>query len=337
MLSSSSLSDNVDVFLVDERMDSSRAVFGASSKKSIVKEAKRCIRIWNDLRRTIVTNNVNVVHANIPAFTLSMMREIGCALIAKHYGAKFVIHFRCTVPTAANSKISRAVLKVLLGQSSASIVLNEKSKQFVSGLSDLPTRLIPNFVSDELLAAEKFDLRQSKFGDFVVTYAGGLIEEKGVYDILEAAKQLPGVTFLLAGAGDLTEQEITTSNVLLLGSLEKEELYEVYRQSDVFLFLTRYRGEGFSNSLVEAMAHSLPCVVSDWAANRDMVGKYETLVVNPSESDQVVAAIRSLFRDDFRHEVGSYNQERVRTLYSESVVVEQYIKLYRDLVKDEYC
>jgi len=54
------------------------------------------------------------------------------------------------------------------------------------------------------------------------------------------------------------------TNVKLLGEHGRETIEKELKDADLFIFLTNFRGEGFSNALAEAMAHSLPCIVSDW-------------------------------------------------------------------------
>lgn len=323
MLGSQLLKSQIDLGFVNESMPDGRATFGKKSKRSILKEAKRCLRIWSDLRRDLRMRKVDVVHSNIPAFPLSMLREIFCALIAKGYGAKFLIHFRCTVPIAANSRFAHLLLRVLLFCSDSAIVLNKVSEDYVQSLSQIPVYLIPNFVSlDEAPCSCHHAINKIN----TALYTGGIISEKGIDDIISLAQSIPEVTFLLAGQGELCGE--APSNVRLLGPLPKSELAPLYEQADVFLFLSRFKGEGFSNSLAEAMSAGLPCIVTDWAANADMVGPDGGFVVKSHDIDGMIEAMRRLDDPELRIQMGNTNCKKVQEYYSESVVMSEYINIY---------
>ncbi len=330
MLSSEYMEAGANLYLVDERLSKGRAVFGSASKRNLFDEIGRCVRIWKDLNRCIKQNSVDVVHANIPAFPLSMLREIGCAVVAKANHSKFVIHFRCTVPVAARGKVSRWILGRILSLSDAAIVLNQRSLDFVKSISDTNAYLIPNFVSEvDIPNLMETNFQRSSGPLMRVLYAGGLIEEKGVLDVIAVAKRLPAVEFRLAGEGDALDGLDVPGNVTMLGSLDKDALRLEYQFADAFLFLTRFQGEGFSNSLVEAMSYALPCVCTEWAANRDMVGDYPELVVPIRDVDSAQYALTLLDDPDFRREVGESNQRKVLSDYRESVVAQKYLTVYR--------
>ena len=118
-------------------------------------------------------------------------------------------------------------------------------------------------------------------------------------------------------------------NVELLGQLNRDAILEEYKNADAFLFLTRFKGEGFSNSLVEAMGFGLPCIVSDWAANVDMIEPDGGITVDYHNSRDVVRALKLLEDPMLRHRMGTANQEKAMNCYSETAVIAQYIELYR--------
>lgn len=327
MLNSSFVAKSVDFIHVDETVSEGREVFGDAAKMSIPGELRRCKRIWGDLDRVLLSGDVDVVHANIPAATLSMAREIGCALIARRRHVPFVIHFRCTVPVMVSDHIARFALKLLLMLSNAAITLNAPSEEFVRSISRTKVFLIPNFVSNSEISISR--RTESYAGPLrTVLYTGGVIESKGAFDILKIAECLPNVTFRLAGKGELPEDCNCPANVVLLGQLDRDAVIEEYMHADAFLFLSRFRGEGFSNSLAEAMSMGLPCVVSDWAANREMVSPDGGMVVDYRNLDEVVAALKSLDNPSARQAMGSSNAEKVSRLYSEEKVTAQYIEVY---------
>lgn len=122
-------------------------------------------------------------------------------------------------------------------------------------------------------------------------------------------------------------------NVILLGEKSKEFVQHELDTTDAFLFLSRYTGEGFSNALAEAMSHSLPCVVSDWAANADMIENKGGIVLKNYDVKDVVEAIKKIESSETRRKMGNWNYNKIKTAYSDSVVTNMYVDAYEKLVK----
>lgn len=322
---------SIQMVLVDERLNPKRDVFGLKSKKRFVDEINRCKRIWKDLEKTIEESDIDIVHSNTPATITSLMREIVCAKIAKRKRCHFVAHFHCTVPVVVKSKIHRNVLKAFLSLSDVAIVLNVQSKQFLEQICNTPVYVIPNFVLDEECARPNGKRRVRRKISRVL-YAGGITEEKGVYDILRVAHYCTDIEFRLAGAG-LISKEVADipNNVKLLGPLEKNELALEYEASDAFIFLSHFKSEGFSCALLEAMASGLPCVVTDWAANKEMIGDGGGIVVPCSDPEAVVSALQKIDDPLIRKDQSERNIRVVREKYSEKTVVGMYSDVYRTI------
>lgn len=97
-----------------------------------------------------------------------------------------------------------------------------------------------------------------------VLFVGSLRPFKGPHLILEAARKFPQADFALAGegcmAGELREivSRDQLNNVQFLGLLNAQELREQYRQSDIFLFPSKW--EGSPKVILEAAACGLPVI-----------------------------------------------------------------------------
>ena len=57
----------------------------------------------------------------------------------------------------------------------------------------------------------------------------------------------------------------------------------VVRREDVLLFPTRWEGEGFPGTVVDAFAAGIPVVASDWNANAEIIEHMKTGLIYPSE------------------------------------------------------
>lgn len=318
--------------VVDEKTIGSRQVFGKEGKRNLSEEIRRCFRIWKGLRKELKDPEAKVVHSCIPSVTTAMMREYICALITRSRGRKFVIHFRCTVPNTTQGKLGHFFLKRLCDRSNLVFSLNQQSSDYLKKITKTDIQLIPNFISENELDENYLVREELK----TVLYVGGLVENKGISDCLKVAERLPDITFRFVGKGNGEFQEYAEThglaNVIFTGPKDRAGVEEELRNADVFLFMTYFRGEGFSNALCEAMAAGLPCVVTDWAANKDMIGEKGGAVVDVHDVEGAVSALKKMRPKEVRNSMSQQNIEKVRSEYTDRIVIDQYIDAYERII-----
>ena len=326
------LKNGWEISVVDEKVIGDRQVFGDKSKRNLFNEIKRCFKIWSNLKKELKDPSAKVVHSCIPSITSSMMREYVCALITKFYKRKFVIHFRCTVPNTTKGKLGVFMLKRLCNKSDLILSLNTQTNEYLSKITKTPYHLIPNFISKNELMERAVISSEIK----TVLYVGGVIEEKGAYDILNVAKAFPDIEFRLVGKSESAVEEYAKNeniqNAVFTGPKDREEVKEELKNADVFMFLTYFRGEGFSNALCEAMAAGLPCIVSDWAANADMIGQDGGAVVKVKDIDATIRALKDMLPQNVREKQSVANMEKVKKYYVDDVVIDQYVDAYENVL-----
>ena len=319
------------VEVVDEKIIGKREFFGDKKRLNILLEIKRCNGIWSGLRKALRDKDSTVVHACIAANTLPVLREYVSACITKNRKRKFIIHFRCTVPNIVKGKLNIFALKILCNKADCVMLLNKQSEEYIRNLTKTKSIIIPNFVeSNEVVELHNISDRISR-----VLYVGGVIESKGCLDVIEVAKRNPEIEFKLIGK---TEAKCVNAannvpNVVLSGVLSHSEIIEEMKKADVFMFLTYFPGEGFSNSLAEAMAAGLPCIVTDWAANKEMIGDEGGVVVPIHGIEEVCRGLEKLSNVDIRRYYSMNNISKVKREYSETVVQNKYVKCYEELLK----
>lgn len=323
-----SLKNGWKVVVVDEQVFGGRTNFGSTSKAHLSTEIRRCFRIWKNLWKQLKDPEVRVVQSCVPVGMGSLARESVCRFLTHITGKKFIIHFRCTVPNMIHNNLHQRMLKGFVSKCDCVMLLNDQSHRYLRNLCpNQDYRVIPNFVDQDEIVC------RSKVKDTIETalYVGGVIEEKGCSLIIESAKLLPHVQFRLVGKVGMETNGIS-ENVVLCGELPKNRVREELENADVFLFLTHFWGEGFSNALAEAMAASLPCIVTDWAANADMIENKGGVIVNPTP-EAVKNAFEMMANPQRRLEMGTWNSLKVRQSYSEKIVTEQYVDVYDSITK----
>lgn len=314
------------VEVVDEKILGNREFFGDKVKHDYFAEIKRCFNIWSGLWKALGDNDAKVVHACIAANSMPVMRECVSAFLTKLRRRRFIIHFRCTVPNMVRTKLNRLVVKLLCDISDCVMVLNQQSADYISSISKTAVQLIPNFVEGAEVEASHTINEEVKR----VLYAGGVIETKGCIDLIEVAKAFPNIEFRLLGNPDSRVKNAAkdVKNVMLLGAQPHEVVHDEMKKADIFAFLSFFSGEGFSNSLAEAMACGLPCLVSDWAANNDMIENKGGFVIPIKNPQAAIDTLRKMLPADVRQRQSAFNINKIKTAYADEVVLAQYVDCY---------
>ncbi len=150
----------------------------------------------------------------------------------------------------------------------------------------------------------------------VLLFHGRVDRRKGVLDLLEALPD--GVRLLVSGIGpDLDEARARADGrTTFLGYVPPEQAPEVYRSADVFVSPTY--SEGFSNTILEAMASGLPVVSTTSVGVVDCLRSGDNgLLHEPGDVAGLRACLDRLLADEaLRSRLAATALEEVRRLYS---------------------
>ena len=325
------LPDGWTIVLVDDGIVGKRNPFGDNTGYNVINEIKRWIRVWYHLFRECRKKDAPIVHACPIATINSMMVNIVSASISRLCGKKHILHFRCTVPNLIKTPFQRFLLRLLCRLSTQIIALNQQTQSFIIKVTTTPVVIIPNFVETQEVRLRKSISEKLQ----TVLYVGGVTKEKGCDNLIEIAKLCPDIEFRLLGmaSSEILNLAKGVHNVHILGMKNKAEVMEEMQKADVFFFLSRFWGEGFSNAVTEAMAAGLPCVVTDWAANADQV---DNGIGGYVVSDEVVAdsvnALSKLQDKQIRETFSAYNINKVKNKYASNCIIKQYVNIYKSLL-----
>ena len=109
---------------------------------------------------------------------------------------------------------------------------------------------------------------------------------------------------------------------------ERRDIPRLMSALDVFVSSAR-SGEGFPNTIGEAMASGVPCVVTDVGESANIVGNWGRVVV-PNNSGLLAAAIIDVLSlsPQERHIWGQKCRERIARKYAIGNVSEEYRQIY---------
>lgn len=107
-------------------------------------------------------------------------------------------------------------------------------------------------------------------GKFIVFFVGRLIPEKGIIELLDAAKIWnKEITLVIAGGGPLEsyikDQENKIKNLIFLGQIDNNQLPVYYSAADL-LIVPSVHEEGFGRVILESLACGTPVIGSNRGA-----------------------------------------------------------------------
>ena len=164
----------------------------------------------------------------------------------------------------------------------------------------------------------------------VVSYAGRLIRQKGILNLVEAfqivKERHPELDIVLAIAGGgpleskIKEIEDGTS-IRMLGYLNFKQVMSLYKRSDIFVYPSLYP-EGLPTSILEAALMKCAIIATPRGGTEEVIPdkSYGTIVDGSVQS--LVVSLEELVTDSERRSAcGAHVSERVATIFSWDSVV----------------
>ncbi len=153
-----------------------------------------------------------------------------------------------------------------------------------------------------------------------VLFVGRLSEEKGVLELLEAARGLP---LVVVGDGPLRERVPDA-----VGFVPRSELANYLDRAAVVVCPSRR--EGYGVVAREAMAHGRPVVATDVGGLPEAVIDGQTgLLVQPGDAAALRSALDRLLGDaELRARLGAAGRERVRERFSREIAATATLAAY---------
>lgn len=210
------------------------------------------------------------------------------------------------------------------------LLSSEEIEQWRAVWPDACYRVVAN--AFESLDQEAAAVPTPAAGTFELLFAGRLIREKGIFDLLEAFARMrtrDRAHLTVAGEGPEFEElqakaaELGIARaVTMTGHLVPDELARFYARADLFVLPT-YFGEGLPTVLLEAMGHGLPIVTTRLRGAADHLAANENAVfVEPRDPAALAAALDALLADsDARAAMGESNRGKVLEFAPDRVVL----------------
>ncbi|MCB9362669.1 glycosyltransferase family 4 protein [Candidatus Woesearchaeota archaeon] len=161
-----------------------------------------------------------------------------------------------------------------------------------------------------------------------VFYAGRLLREKGILELLECAKRFPEINFRFAGMGPL-EPSIDLDNTELLGTLSPEGLVKEYNKATVCIFPS-YR-ENYPTVALEALSCGAPVIASRTGFSEIVEHERTGLILDTVAPDEIERALDRLLTDKKLQRRFAKDIPKKAQRFSAKAMADDYAKVYASL------
>lgn len=302
--------------------------------------------LWNyfplirSCKKVIIKEKFDVAHICTSA-SLSLIKDLIIAKTAHKKNIRVYVHchFGRLPEVLKSNGWERTVFDKLTRVADGIIVMDMKSFNALKAYGCdnvfyLPNPLVP---SVEQLVKENDSIRRVPGR---ILFAGQVMPTKGVYELIEACKQLKDIQLYILG--HVPDEKVKSDLLMragngheawlhIVGAMPHNKVIQEMLSCNVFV-LPSYT-EGFPNVIIESMACGCPIVTTPVGAIPEILDiNSDTpcgLCVEPRNVGQLKDAIEKLLKNnDLAHHLGIRAQTRVREEYGMEIIWEQLVKIW---------
>ena len=324
-------------------LDTARSTFMSDD----IKLWPRLKLAWKDYRAIIKKFNketcktqYNLIHITSSA-SLGLLRDIFMLKKAHAKGIKAIIHFRFgRIPQLQHkNNWEWKLIKKVSKKADRIIVIDKMSYDTMVNTGFNNVVLLPNPLSpkvEEFIKANFNISREQK----TILFVGHCIRPKGVYELVEACRDISDIKLKLVGAinNEVKKDLVTIAEnkdwLNIIGEQNYDYVLKEMLACDIFVLPTYT--EGFPNVILEAMACGCAIVTTPVGAIPEILeeedGKKYGIMISPKNVAQLQQAIKTMLSDTILKESCKSNvKERVITRYSMPKVWERLMTIWYQL------
>ena len=284
----------------------------------------------------------DVVHLTSSA-SLSLFKDLFILYRAKRYGAKTIIHFHFgripQLETLHNWEWK--LLCRVVNAADMVVVIDKQSYNTLLQNGFMNVRLLPNPIAPKVIDVIKKS-RQEKRIDRTILFVGHGIKTKGIYELVDACRNIPNIKVKMLGAILDSEKDTlykysgNASWLNIQGEIPYEDVIAEMCKCDVFVLPTYT--EGFPNVILESMACGCAIVTTPVGAIPEMLeeenDKHYGLMVEPRNVEQLKVGIEKMLSDaDFKNKCRGNVQQRVIERYNIDSVWRQMVDIWNETIE----
>lgn len=223
------------------------------------------------------------------------------------------------------------------------ITVSEVLKKYVKEKYNREADYISNGASiPEIKPAEEIKKIWGLSKNSYILIVSRLIGHKGVHYLIDAYKKLAtDKKLVIVGDGSFTDEYVKelkkmafgNENIIFTGQQSGRILEELF--SNAYLFVQPSESEGLSIALLEAMAYSLPVLVSDISENKEAVGEIGFIFKSKDSNDLADKLKQLLGSEDLLRGRGESGQAWIKSRYDWKKVTSDILEIYKSFFKEQ--
>jgi len=243
-------------------------------------------------------------------------------------GYMLSIHFMKRKPKSRKRWVVKGI--EMLGYKSADgiITTSQTNFEYVKGNYN-PAGihvLIPNYVETNKFKPMHITKKKGS-----ICFIGRLTEQKNLFALLEALKDLP-YTINLIGSGEQGEQleEFANKNDInanFLGNIPNHELPRILNEHELFVLPSLW--EGMPKTLLEAMACGLPAIGTKIDGTKEVIEHGKNGILCDTDSKSIRQAIIHLMEEEgLKQSLGANARKTIEQRFSLEKLLDKELELY---------
>jgi glycosyltransferase involved in cell wall biosynthesis len=164
----------------------------------------------------------------------------------------------------------------------------------------------------------------------LVGWMARVTEVKNPQLLLEIARGLPEVTFVMAGGGNLLEaiRAAAPQNLKVIGWANSSHFW-----SAVDCAISTSNNEGMPIALIEAQLAGIPAIATDVGSNAEVVQNGITGFVTSRNVNELISAVQQVTSDStLRTSMGKRGQNRAKLEFSVEKMIKMHIQAYSEIL-----
>jgi glycosyltransferase involved in cell wall biosynthesis len=298
-----------------------------------------------NMLRTLAAHRGDVLHFHTGGLLLRTVDVIAARfvpyrarVVTIHSGAKWTIYSDPERPKGQWRRASALIDRIICPGRAV------EASQLTAGIPGRKVYQQPNPVPLQRISAGRRDRVREEMrltdDDILVLFLGRLDYEKSPIDVISAfglvAAQFPQTHLALAGSGTLEEECSALiarlglqSRIHLLGY--RSDTTDILKAADIYVQASLW--ESFGLSLIEAMAAGLPVITTRVGVIADIDhAEDNVLVVKIQDPDDMACALCELIESPGRRQALAARGRDFAQMFDASVIAQQYIKSYQELL-----
>ena len=278
----------------------------------------------------------DLVHINM-ASDVSLYRKIPFIYLTKAFGKKLVIHqhggnIKQFYYSECSTKRRQFIQKILRKADAFIVVAPYLKDIFKNIVEEEKIVVLPNAIEIPGNISKKYEEQN-------LLFLGRLCKEKGIFELLEAVKELkkefPNLHLYLGGVWVEEELERKARQcegyVHYLGWIDAEQKDKYLKNCNIFVLPTYF--EGLPMSLLEGMAYGCACVASEVGGIPQVMtsGKDGILVPAKEIKDLRDALKKLLERPLLQRELGRNARKTVEEGYDIHKSIQKLLQIYQSV------